>query len=257
MKKYYFLLAILLGTYFAKAQEQHTLQGIILMDSIPVANAHIFNMKTSLGTISDDNGEFEISGNLDDTILISHLNYELKRIPITATHLKEKLLIIYVKEKATLLEEVTITNRKKSSIELDTDIAYPIVNAKTLKLPYAGTKIKRTKGLLKIRSGFSFSLDHLISRLNGRYKREQFAQKLATQDVQLEKIRKFLTDDFFITDLHIKKPYINQFLNYCISQNIIHHYNSENTLELVQILLRESKTFPHQQEKDSTLFTKR
>ncbi|MFL0202613.1 hypothetical protein V2703_02425, partial [Tenacibaculum maritimum] len=92
-----------------------------------------------------------------------------------------------------------------------------------------------------------------MSQVSGLSKRREAANKMAKEDELLNAIRKYFTDDFFITDLSIKKAYINRFLNYCIDKNIIYYYRKENQLKLVEVLLSESKKFPYQIERDSTL----
>ena len=57
-------------------------------------------------------------------------------------------------------------------------------------------------------------------------------------------MRKYFTDDFFITDLQIKKESINPFLNYCIQKNIIYHFTRKNNIIHTKFLIDESRVFP-------------
>lgn len=67
---------------------------------------------------------------------------------------------------------------------------------------------------------------------------------MSEEDRQLEKIRKHFTDDFFITDLKIKREYINEFLNDCIDKNIINIFKNEDKIKLTKLLMEESKLYP-------------
>ena len=119
-----------------------------------------------------------------------------------------------------------------------------IVNAETLNLPYANSKKKKDDGIIQLSSGAVVSLDNLIGALNGNNRRKKILKKISTEDTVLSKIRKFYTDDFFITDLNIRPENINPFLNYCFKKNIITHYNEKDLLKLTSILMTESKSFP-------------
>lgn len=72
----------------------------------------------------------------------------------------------------------------------------------------------------------------------------------------MSKIRKLFTDDFFITDLNIKKENINQFLNFCFKKGVIDLYNSNQKIKLMSVLMRESRTFPQKTRTELTLLKK-
>ena len=77
---------------------------------------------------------------------------------------------------------------------------------KHLKLPLCqDSKPKKDDRIIKIETGFSISLSNLINTINGNKRRAKKAQALYKQDQKLTKIRKHFTDDFFVTDLKIKK----------------------------------------------------
>ncbi|PHS52972.1 MAG: hypothetical protein COB01_05300 [Lutibacter sp.] len=57
------------------------------------------------------------------------------------------------------------------------------------------------------------------------------------------KIKKDLGIDFFTNGLNISEEKINHFLAYCEYKNIIEVYYKNNLLEVIKILLEESKTY--------------
>lgn len=254
-----FFIIITINNVLSSQESKKTVVGKIFLDSISIPDVHIINQNTKEGVISNDFGEFEILVSKNDILYLSHINLESKKIIITDSILNLAKIYIQLLEKSVTLKEVVIGNNK-SIFYVDKDIMShnaPIVNARTLNLPYANTKIEKDNSLLKVNSGFALSFDGILNRMSGSYKRAKIAKKLQLEDKRLLQIRKHYTDDFFITDLGIKKAYINRFLNYCVHKNIIKYYRDDNQLKLVKILIDESKEFPYKIEQDSTLLTKK
>lgn len=237
-----FFLFIYVFTYSQK--QQKVITGKIFLDGESIADVHIVNKNSNLGTNSNNIGLFEIPVVIGDTLAFSHINLKDKIIAITKEVFETEILKINLDSKTYQLEEITI-GKPKSIFYVDPDIMpAPNVNAKTLKLPYANTHSKKDYKILKFKSGGVVNLDNFINLLNGNTKRRKELLKITSEDKILNKIRKHYTDDFFITDLSIKKEDINPFLNYCFKKNIINHYNRNNLLELTTILIEESRSFP-------------
>lgn len=242
------------------AQEKRTmLKGKAIIDSLTVADVHILNTKTNIGTITNDNGSFEIPVKLGDSLLLSHINLQEKFIIITDKILSEVNFTVSLNEKTYTLNEFTL-EKPRSIFYQDKEITTykgPLINAKSLRLPYANTKPKKDNSVIKFKSGGVVSLDNLINTINGNKRREKLLKKLVADDEDLLKIRKKYTDDFFITDLKIKKEYINQFLNYCVDKNIINILKSDNGINLTKLLIREGKSYPHKILNDDLFLTKK
>lgn len=244
----------------SKAQEQRTIiKGKTTLDSLAVSDVHVQNTNTNIGTITNDNGYFEIPVKIGDSIFVSHVNLQEKFILITEKIIKNKDFTVLLEEKTYALNEFTL-EKPRSIFYEDKDITTykgPVINAKTLKLPYADTQPKKDNSVLKFRSGGVVSLDNLINVLNGNKRREKILKELVLEDENLLKIRKMYTDDFFITDLKIKKEYINQFLNYCIDKNIINIFKSDNNIKLTRLLIKEGKEYPNKILNDDLFLTKK
>ena len=204
----------------------------------------IINKNSNIGTNTSDLGLFEIPVAIGDTLAFSHINIKHKTIAITKAVFNQEVFIVDVEDKTYVLDEVTL-GKAKSIFFVDPEIMPPpTVNAKTLHLPYANTIAKKDYAVVKFRSGGVVSLDNLINALNGNNKRRKQLEKITLEDNRLAKIRKYFTDDFFITDLNIKQESINPFLNYCYKKNIINYFNKNDNLKVTKILMQESKTFP-------------
>lgn len=247
MKKLLVLLAFFISYTSLNAQEKRTFKtGKAVLDSIGIVDVHIINQNTRVGTITNDNGLFEIPIKVGDSLFLSHLNLQDKLIIVTEKILATKNFIINLNEDTVALNGFVLEKQRSIFYQDPEIITYngPIVNAKKLNLPYANTTVEKDKSVIKFRAGGVVSLDNLINSLNGNKKREKQLKKMSAEDVQLDKIRKKFTDDFFVTDLKIKKEYINQFLNDCIDKNIIRIFKSDNVLKLTKLLIEESKLYP-------------
>jgi hypothetical protein len=248
----YLILIILLFTFSKPIQSQENrklINGAIKLDSFPIHDVHIMNMTTNIGTISNDLGIFSIPVKLGDHLSISHLNLKNVTITITKKNINTSEIGITLTEQVTLLKAFTL-EESRVIFEQDTDILTyngPTVNAQTLKLPYANSKVNADKVVFKIRSGAVVNLENLFGKLNGDYKRAIALKKLIIEDQQLLKIRNSFTDDFFITDLQIQQDQITSFLNFCVQKNIIQCYLKKENLKLTKILIQESKSFPQKE----------
>ena len=254
-----FLLAVLVSfSWLLQSQNNpKIIKGTVFIDSIPTQDVHIINKKLTIGAVSNENGSFEILAEEGNTLLISHLNLEYKEITVTQENINAKNIVIYVTSKTHMLDEVVL-ERKRSILEIDPDILAnaPIVNAKTLKLPYANSKPKDDK-TVKIESGVSVNLVGLINSLNGTNKKKKLLKKLQTEDQNLAKIRKHFTDSFFIKQLKIKEENINSFLESCISRGIINLYKNDKVLELTSVLIENSKHSPYLLENENIRLTQK
>ncbi|MGK0448625.1 MAG: hypothetical protein ACJA2M_002424, partial [Polaribacter sp.] len=147
--------------------------------------------------------------------------------------------------------------KPRSIFYVDPQMVRPtIVNAKTLNLPYANTTVKKEYSIVKFRSGAAVSLDNLINSLNGNNKRRKELNKISQEDNALSNIRTYFTDDFFITDLQIKKKHINPFLNYCVKKNIIAYFKRNENILLTKVLMDQSRLFPQKVNSDSIIVSK-
>lgn len=254
-----FLLAVLVSfSWLLQSQNNpKIIKGTVFIDSIPTQDVHIINKKLTIGAVSNENGSFEILAEEGNTLLISHLNLEYKEITITQENINAKNIVVYVTSKTHMLDEVVL-ERKRSILEIDPDILAnaPVVNAKTLKLPYANSKPKDDK-TVKIESGVSVNLVGLINSLNGTNKKKKLLKKLQTEDQNLAKIRKHFTDSFFIKQLKIKEENINSFLESCISRGIINLYKNDKVLELTSVLIENSKHSPYLLENENIRLTQK
>jgi hypothetical protein len=87
-----------------------TLQGKIISinDSKPLQSAHIINLNSVKGTITNSKGLFEIPAKVNDTIFVSYIGYQSVKLKITNDLLKGNELEIAIHEKIVNINEITI-----------------------------------------------------------------------------------------------------------------------------------------------------
>ena len=87
----------------------------------PLSAAHILNLNTVRGTITNDKGFFEIPTKANDTILVSYLGYASIKLKITNDLLKGNELLIALYEKPEEVKEVVIKSTQLIGV-LEIDI---------------------------------------------------------------------------------------------------------------------------------------
>ena len=238
------------------AQEKTiAISGKVLNSQNTVSNVHIINLTTKHGTISNDNGEFEINVMKNDTLLISSIQYEKMKLIITENHITSKKIEIYLKPFVTNLDEVFLhgltgsLNSDMNSTPNDTlpkhnfelkqqDISK--ISIKEIHIPEYEKKpntAKLTDPNYIEGMGISTGPD---KRLEAKLK---LKRELKNKKAFPNKIKKELGVDYFTKKLHIPIEEIDRFLAYCEFKNIIEEYYNNNLLEVIKILQEESKTY--------------
>ena len=85
---------------------------ISINDKKPLQSAHVVNLNSVDGTITNTNGQFEIPAIVNDTIFISYIGYQSIKLKITNDLLKGNELEIAIHEKVVNIQEVTIKSHK-------------------------------------------------------------------------------------------------------------------------------------------------
>ncbi len=87
-----------------------TLKGRIINvnDKKPLQSAHILNLNSVEGTITNSKGLFQIPAQANDTIFISYIGYQSIKLKVTKDLLKGNELVIAIHEKTVNINEVTV-----------------------------------------------------------------------------------------------------------------------------------------------------
>lgn len=225
-------------SFFISFSQEKILKGIVKDNFSLIQDAHIVNLTTKKGAITNHKGEFSIPANINDSILVSSLAHEVHKFKVSKLMLNAKENIIKLLAKNNMLDEVTI---KKTALtgNLISDIKKTPKNygeelslniflnykelAKQIKIP--------TKGLI-------------ISLGANAGKKRKAKRKRLKEKIQFpNKIIKYYGSYFFTEELKIPEEKIHNFIDYCMSKNIFNLYKNNQLFELTQVLFDESKTY--------------
>lgn len=130
MKKLLLLFTLCFVTHVAMSQDDTTVEGTIVIagTDTPLENVNIVNLNQVLGTASDQDGNFTIRAQANDTLHLSYLGYKSIKVRVTNDWIKygasTKIEMI---ESALALEEVVI-NQLKLTGYLEVDILQVPIN---------------------------------------------------------------------------------------------------------------------------------
>jgi len=244
----FFLIFLAMKSY--SQEKSSIIFGKIISFNKSVSDVHIFNLNNKQGSISNNIGEFELLATVNDTLLISSIQFKRKIIVINEIHFISKKIIIPLIPLVNILDEVFLKGLT-GSLEFDsksipTD-SLPKHNFSIL--PGAVSKLgpNYEKDLSKPPNAEAFTNPIQMNGVGGsaaipdkRYEELRKAKRILSKKKQFpNKIIKELGIDFFTINLKISEDKINHFISYCEYRNIIDTYYQNNLMEVIQIFQEE------------------
>lgn len=270
MNQLYLIIFILTSIHLSAQDSGIQLLGEITSNSLAIENVHIINKSSKTGTISDQNGEFAIKVQLNDTLLFSDIQYYLLEIKITKQIINDKKIEISLLQRINTLSEIVLkthdlignlsidSKQYKDTLQKANPLAlYYNKNHKALSnivakkldpeyLPDVTDPMAPIGGDLIGLTMFLFKpLIKEVSKI-GKTKRDQKKKERTYQKQAIEspdKIRAELRDSFFIHTLHISVEKIDEFIDYCKPKEIIDLFLANKKMEMIDVFLKESKSF--------------
>ncbi len=245
MRKNIFILVLLFCTILVSSQDKKLKGQVIHAETKkPLSAAHILNLNSVIGTITNEKGLFELITKTNDTVLVSYLGFESIKLKVTNDLLKGNELVIALNEKPEEVKEIIIKSTKLIGIlEVDVkqvpkdrftrihlnglpqtyEVGKPqrissspiakLLNPVDLVYSLFGKKPKQLKKLQKLKKE-----DNLRKMLAGKFDREVMMEYLEMDKQQLTKL---LTDcnysEYFIkkaSDLQMIEAVLNCYENY-------------------------------------------
>lgn len=222
------------------SQDRVPIKGKLIYRNINVVAANVVNNTAQTNTITDANGEFDIDVYLNDEIIFSSVQYQIKSIKITDQIINSKRLVVSINEKITELEEVVITpDNQDKFLDLKEEEfkGYDYVFDKSTEIINTLTDDRQFTDGLNI-----VNIAKLISSIIGG-KNQVEKEKLKASEV----LPYIFTDKFFIKDLNLKQDQILGFLEYIDSklpsQKLL---QVSQQFQLIDFLISESKNYKNQ-----------
>jgi hypothetical protein len=233
----------------------HYLQGRIISidDKTPLQSAHVVNLNTVTGTITNTNGEFEIPASVNDTIFISYIGYQSIKLKITNDLLKGNELEIAIHEKVVNIEEVTLKSHNLIGVlvvdskNVPSD-SYSRIHINGLPQSYEmGNSYKRNynSGLGAVFNPVDFwynkfgkkpkEMDRLRKMKEGDQMRNMMEQKYSREIMMdyLDMSRKELND--LLTECNYSNRFINKASDLQIIEAVLECYENYRALQKGQV----------------------
>lgn len=262
--KHFILIFTLIIQQNSFGQKERTLISGVLYNSAskPIKSAHIFNLTTKKGTISNIDGSFNIAIKTGDWIEISNIQFFTKKIKIKQGVIKEKKLTVYLLELSNILDEAVIKKKLKGTLIIDKVENVKDTIPKVDKEYYDFSKmdftsldksIKQAKKMKEKQSAIyktdptkknaGTTIASIGIPNNSAKKKKALRAKLNFKESFPEKLKLLLGEDFFFIKLKIPKENYYHFLSYCEVFNIEGLFKNNKHFELLKILLNESKSY--------------
>lgn len=234
MKQIYFLLLIIFSLQSYSQENRITISGLVKSDSLVVEGAHVINLTSKVGTVSNALGKFKIPVQLNDTILFSDIEFKNIQVIINETNVYEKYLEIDFQVNINELEEIIVANNMAGSLGLPNADKKPLSQAERKTNYYKkGGAISKLQGLV--------SGDARKMRKLQRLSEED--QRLRAYQIQILNIRGYFKDEFFINTLKVPEEDINNFISHCIKKGVLQMYKSERYLEIIDVFIDSTESF--------------
>lgn len=204
----------------------------------PLVAAHLFNLNSVIGTISDENGMFELATTINDTIYVSYLGYQSIKLKITNDLLKGNELVIELYERTEQMDEIVINSYKLIGVlEID---AKNVPVDKYSRIHINGMPQTYEVGSRQ-RKEFNSPIDALFRPIDYVYNR------FGKSPNQLRKLKKLKDDDhlrnmletnnreLLMEYLGMSAEELNELLNECNYSD--YFIKSANDLQLIEAVL--------------------
>uniref|UniRef100_UPI00404A0343 hypothetical protein n=1 Tax=Flavobacterium sp. TaxID=239 RepID=UPI00404A0343 len=198
--KPFFVVIMLLLMSFADGQNMIEIEGIVLVNNTPIENVHVINLSNEKTAVTNAKGDFLMEVQEGDLLTFNAVNLDFWRQSIKQENIDSKKIVIYMTEKVTELEDVTVTQ-------------YVGINAFDLGIIDHQIKTK-TVAERRMYNGTQ-GLDGFINMLTGRKKMLKKGVEYERMQMLADKIELMFEEEYFTEQLKIPADYVRGFIDYC------------------------------------------
>lgn len=217
---------------------------------------HILNISAEEYTITNLKGAFEINIQVNDTILVSSVQYIPKTIVVTQDLIVSKFIIIKLEDRVNELDEVIVgkvlTGDLRSDIE-NSDVKADI-NFYDVGIPgYTGKpKTQKERRLLEADAGkyvyyyglvATINIHKILNRISGRTKKLKLLVRLEEQDDCMEKVIAEFSNELF-GHIELEEELKTEFFYYASEDpEFLDICKQENDMKLFEFLIEKLLAF--------------
>lgn len=246
-----FPILLLLFGFLSQAQEKRMLiLGEIRNDSLPVENAHVINLNSQKGSITNASGHFKINVAEKDTLMISDIQYRQQIVIINQDHLLNKFIGINLQEMTNELDEVLVRQFEDMSEEL----GLPNAGKKPLnKLERNLNHYSQKSTPIVILQALLFKpggIDDIYNIVSGNRKRDRKLKQLIDEDRNharkmqyVMQMKEYFKVDFFVNSIQLQEDQIDSFILFCLPKGIGPLYDDGRLIEVIDIFLKSKEAF--------------
>lgn len=210
------------------AQQRFPLNGKVVSDFDNVEGIYVINKKTELSTTTSRGGYFTINAAVNDTLIISSVQFQSIELAVTPEHFKEKLVLVPLEAINRELDELVIND-------------YSHINAESLGLVPVGQK-QYTPAERKVATASNFrmnplGLDPIFNAFSGRTAMLKGAVEVDKKQALMEKLSYIYTEQDIISKLKIPVDYVQGFIYYVIENKHLANAINEKNDERVRFMI--------------------
>ena len=232
---------LLIAINFSYSQDDYRtwIKGKVLYKNVNVNSANVINNTSQQATTTNEEGEFEIEVKLNDKLIFSSVQYQIRELNITKEILQKNRIVIDVNEKVTELDQVVVTPDDKEKF-LD------LKEEEFKRFDYTFDKSTRVSNVIneqgKLQDGINFI--NLFKLIRENLKQNKEEENVVSSYKPSNLIREFYDDIFFTSNLNIPKEKIEEFLIFCddnFPSRIL--LKKDNEFELIDFLVKQSEKY--------------
>ena len=241
MKKIIIFITLTISTLTFSQEQTETVKGNVQSETSKsiLQNVHVLNLTKVKGTITNNNGEFQIQAKLNDTLYFSYIGYKSLKIVVTNDLIKFDDNTIELTELAFALEEIIIKPYQLTGY-LEIDVKNAPVNTSTrykiIGLPNLGYEAGR-----RSRSGISKVIGAIFNPadfLNNLFKKKSAKMdklRLMREDKEIKNLLSTKFDrEVLVQLLGVDKIDIDEILRNCnFSDTFIEQANDLQIMEAI------------------------
>ena len=223
-------------------------QIINLFNRHPIENAHIINLTTTKGTISNYRGEFRIDVAIGDTLYFSEIGFHSKKMIVDEQMLERQNIIKLITQNYKL-EEVVVTPYDLTGI-LEVDVKNLVSINERRRVRIGGLKSSDELGRNVYEKPSIFQpVDFIYNIFGDRPKEMRKLKKLEQQNQVRDLLYQKYDREFLMETLNLSRKQIEAILKNCDydSDFVIH----ANDLQILQAVLGCYDKYEELLEKDS------
>jgi hypothetical protein len=248
---------VLLSPVVGAQETRALLDGRILVPAGDDAGGiTIFNKNLRSGTITDDNGDFQITARENDSLVFSAVQFEDFVIVVTENLIEERVMTVNLNAAVNDLPEVKISDLS-GIIEVDVKrirvvggekewVSTPeLQRLKSMPQRYRSNYVRNdAMGNVTASDYQGLNFANIFRAIFANVgKKQAKVEKISPQKLA-DLIRYRLEEEFFVETLNIGTEHTNDFLLYVIDNGLTQKFvNTKNDLEIMQFLFEQKEQY--------------